>query len=68
MIDVSLPATVEYTVVETPPNYKGNSGSGVTKPATLDSGAIVQVPMFIEVGEKVSISTEDMKYLGRASK
>jgi elongation factor P len=68
VIDVSLPDTVEYTVVETPPNYKGNSGSGTTKPATLDSGAVVQVPMFIEVGEKISISTQDVKYVGRASK
>eukprot|EP01035_Chromulina_nebulosa_P019622 gene19622-25532_t len=68
VIDVQLPANVEYTVVECPPNYKGNSGQGVQKPATLDSGAVVQVPMFIEVGEKIIVSTEDVKYLGRASK
>ena len=69
VIGVQLPPSVEYTVVECPPNFKGNSASqGVTKPATLDSGAVVQVPMFIEVGEIVSISTDDCKYLGRASK
>lgn len=68
VIEVALPPSVIYTVVETPPNFKGNSGSGVTKPATIDSGAIVQVPMFIEVGEQINVSTEDVKYLGRAGK
>lgn len=63
---VVLPQTVEYVVVDTPPNFKGNSGSGTTKPATLDSGAIVQVPMFIEVGEKIIVSTDDVKYTGRS--
>ena len=66
IIDVQLPPTVEYVVVETTPNYKGNSGAGVTKPATLDSGAIVNVPMFIEIGEKIIVSTDDVKYAGRA--
>lgn len=49
VIDVSLPPSVEYTVVDTPPNFKGNTAQGGQKPATLDSGAVVQVPMFIEV-------------------
>ena len=68
VIDVQLPQNVEYTVTDCPPNFKGNSGSGVTKPATLDSGAVVQVPMFIEVGENIIVSTEDCKYVGRATK
>lgn len=68
IVDVSLPQTVEYTVIDTPPDYKGNSSSGVTKPATLDSGAVVQVPMFIEPGEKIIVSTDDVKYVGRAKK
>lgn len=67
MIDVSLPQQVIYTVVECPPNFKGNSAQGVQKPATLDSGAVVNVPMFIEVGEKIIVSTEDCKYMGRAA-
>jgi elongation factor P len=66
VIDISLPPSVEYTVVDTPPNFKGNSGQGVTKPATLDCGAVVQVPMFIEVGEKIVVSTDECKYLNRA--
>jgi elongation factor P len=66
VIDVSLPQNVEYVVVETPPNFKGNTAQGGQKPATLDSGAVVQVPMFIEIGEKIIVSTEDCKYVSRA--
>ncbi len=66
VIDVALPVTVEYVVVDTPPNFKGNSAQGATKPATLDGGAVVQVPMFIEIGEKITVSTDDCKYLGRS--
>jgi elongation factor P len=67
IIDVALPITVEYTVVDTPPNFKGNSAQGATKPATLDAGAVVNVPMFIEIGEKIMVSTEDCKYMGRSN-
>lgn len=66
VIDVTLPNTVEYTVVECPPNFRGDSGTNVQKPATIDSGATVNVPMFIEPGEKILVSTEDCKYISRA--
>ena len=66
VIDVSLPPSVEYTVVDCPPNFKGNTAQGAQKPATLDSGAVVNVPMFIEVGEKIMVSTADVKYLSRS--
>lgn len=62
---MTLPQQVEYVVVDTPPNFKGNSAQGVQKPALLDCGATVNVPMFIETGEKILVSTEDCKYLGR---
>lgn len=65
IIDVALPQQVTYTVVDCPPNFKGNSGGGVTKPATLDSGAVVQVPMFIEIGQNIIVSTADCKYMGK---
>mmetsp|Transcript_17407 Transcript_17407/g.17491 ORF Transcript_17407/g.17491 Transcript_17407/m.17491 type:complete len:224 (+) Transcript_17407:33-704(+) len=65
VIDVALPPSVTYKVVETPPNFKGNTAQGAMKPATLDSGATVNVPMFIEVGENISVSTADCKYLNR---
>ena len=68
VIDVSLPQQVVYKVVDCPPNFKGNSAQGVTKPATLDCGAVVQVPMFIEVGENIVVSTADSKYMGREGK
>jgi elongation factor P len=68
IIDVSLPQQVVYKVADCPPNFKGNSGGGVTKPATLDCGAVVQVPMFIEIGENIVVSTEDCKYMGREGK
>ena len=67
VIDVELPAQVEYTIVECPPNFAGNSAQGVTKPATTDSGLVVNVPMFIETGTSIIVSTEDGKYIGRAS-
>ena len=65
MIDVSLPAQVTYKIVDTAPNFKGNTATGGTKPATLETGAVVNVPMFIETGETISVSTEDGKYVGR---
>lgn len=68
VIEVTLPPSVDYIVVETPPNFAGNTAQGGTKPAKLDCGATVNVPMFIEVGESISVSTEDVKYLGRSSK
>ena len=68
VIDVTLPQQVEYEVVETPPNFKGNTAQGGTKPATLDSGAVINVPMFIETGEKIMVSTQGRpEYMSRAS-
>ena len=66
VIDVELPQQVTYTVVECPPNESGNSKQGVTKSATLDSGAVINVPMFIEQGTDIIITTADCKYVGRA--
>ena len=67
VIDVQLPQQVIYTVVDTPPNFKGNTAQGANKPATLDCGAVVLVPMFIEIGEKILVSTADKKYMNRAA-
>lgn len=66
VIDVVLPQQVTYTVSDTAPNFKGNTATGGQKPATLNSGAVVNVPMFIEVGEKIIVSTADCKYISRA--
>ncbi|WP_181350077.1 elongation factor P [Thalassobacillus sp. CUG 92003] len=65
-IGVDLPKNVELKVEETEPGIKGDTASGGTKPATLETGLIVQVPFFIEEGENLVISTTDGKYVSRA--
>jgi hypothetical protein len=51
--------------VETDPNFKGNTAQGGSKPAKLNSGATVTVPMFIEVGEKIKVDTREATYVSR---
>ncbi len=53
-------------VVETSPNVKGNTVSGGSKPATLETGAVVAVPLFIETGETIKVDTKSGVYLSRA--
>jgi len=65
-ISVELPPTVDLKVVETEPGLKGASVSNVTKPAKLETGLVVQVPPFINEGEKVRISTAEGTYQERA--
>lgn len=65
-ISVELPATVEMTVVETEPGLKGATVSNVTKPAKLETGLVVQVPPFINQGERIKVSTSEGTYLERA--
>lgn len=65
-ISVELPATVEMTVVETEPGLKGASVSNVTKPAKLETGLVVQVPPFVNEGERIKVSTSEGTYLERA--
>lgn len=65
-ISVDLPAAVELTVVETEPGIKGATVSNVGKPAKMESGLVVQVPAFINEGEKIRVSTADGSYLSRA--
>ena len=63
---VDLPASVELTVVETEPGLKGASVSNVGKPAKMETGLVVQVPAFINEGEKIRVSTTEGTYLERA--
>ncbi|MCC6364806.1 MAG: elongation factor P [Bryobacterales bacterium] len=65
-IGVELPPTVDLTVVETEPGLKGATVSNVTKPAKLESGLVVQVPPFINQGEKIRVSTAEGTYQERA--
>jgi elongation factor P len=63
---VQLPAAVELTVVETEPGVRGDTVSNVTKPATLETGAVVQVPLFVNVGERIRVDTRERRYIARA--
>jgi len=65
-IGVELPASVELKVVETEPNIKGATVSSSYKPATLETGLVVQVPPFIEIGDVIRVDTREGKYLDRA--
>ena len=67
VISVDLPITVELVITETDPGLKGNTASGGSKPATLETGAVVQVPLFVQQGEKVKVDTRTDTYLSRAS-
>ena len=63
---VEAPNFVDLVVTETEPGVKGNTATNVTKAATVETGAVIQVPIFIEAGEKIQIDTRTGEYLGRA--
>jgi elongation factor P len=63
---IQLPAAVELEVTETEPGIKGDTVSNVTKPATLATGAIVQVPLFVNVGDRIRVDTREGRYISRA--
>jgi elongation factor P len=64
---VELPASVELTITYTEPGVQGDRSTGGNKPATLETGATVQVPLFITQGEKIKVDTRDGRYLGRVN-
>ncbi len=63
---VELPAAVELTVSQTDPGVQGDRSTGGTKPATLQTGVQIRVPLFITTGEKIKVDTRTGDYLGRA--
>ncbi|MDI6829050.1 MAG: elongation factor P, partial [Armatimonadota bacterium] len=65
IIGVELPFTVELEVIETEPGVRGDTVSGGSKPAKLETGAVIQVPFFINVGDKVKVDTRTDAYLER---
>ncbi len=67
VIAIELPDTVELPIVETMPGVRGNSATGRTKPATLSTGFIVQVPEHLDQGETVRVDTRTGEYLGRVT-
>jgi elongation factor P len=67
VLSVELPASVELTITYTEPGVQGDRSTGGTKPAELETGATVQVPLFITQGEKIKVDTRDGRYLGRVN-
>lgn len=65
-MSVQLSASVELTVTDTEPAVKGDTVSNVTKPATLETGAVVQVPLFVNIGDKVKVDPREKRYISRA--
>ena len=64
---IEPPNFVELTITETEPGFAGNTATGATKPATLETGAVVMVPLFIDNGETIKIDTRTGEYMGRAN-
>ena len=64
-IGCDLPAHVELRIVTTDPGFKGDTATGTTKPATLETGAVVNVPLFVNSGDVIRIDTRDRRYIGR---
>lgn len=64
-IGCDLPAHVELRIVTTDPGFKGDTATGTSKPATLETGAVVNVPLFVNPGDTIRIDTRDRRYIGR---
>ena len=63
---IQLPASVELTVAQTEPAVRGDTVTNVTKPATLETGAVVQVPLFVDRGERIKVDPREGRYISRA--
>ena len=66
VVGVDLPVTVTLQVTDTEPGLKGDTASGATKPATMETGLVAQVPLFINPGDLVKIDTRNGNYIERA--
>jgi len=66
ILDIRIPAHVVLQVTDTEPGFKGNTATGATKPATLETGFIIQVPLFVSSDDKIKIDTRTGRYIERA--
>ncbi len=66
-INIELPSFIEAEVTQTDPGVKGDTASGATKPATIETGAVVQVPLFIKEGEQIRVDTRSGEYVERVN-
>ncbi len=67
-IAVEMPNSVDLRVAETPPGFRGDTASGSSKPATLETGTVVQVPFFVEVGDVIRVDTRSGEYVERVGR
>ena len=65
LMGVTPPMFIETTIVQTDPGFKGDTVQGSTKPATIDTGAVIQVPMYLNEGEVIKVDTRDGKFVSR---
>lgn len=65
VIGIELPISVELTIAETDPGFKGDTATGGTKPATLETGLVINVPLFLEAGTKIRVNTDSASYIER---
>jgi elongation factor P len=63
---LQLPSSIELAVSETEPGVKGDTVSNVTKPATLETGAVIQVPLFVSTGDRIKVDPREGRYISRA--
>ncbi len=68
MIGVELPNTMELAITQTDPGLRGDTATGGNKPATLETGAVVNVPLFVNEGDVIRVDTRSGKYLERVSR
>lgn len=66
-INIEVPVKMEFTIKECPPNIKGNTAQGGNKPATLENGSVVNVPLFLNPGDKILVNTQTGEYAERVS-
>ena len=66
-VSIEIPVKVELKVVDAPPSITGNSGGSITKPVTLETGLVVQAPMFIKEGDVIRVDTREGEYVERAN-
>ena len=66
VFSVEPPMFVELEVTDTEPGFKGDTATGTTKPATLETGAVIRVPLFIDIGTRIRIDTRTGEYIERA--
>jgi elongation factor P len=66
LVGVELPIAVELEVVDTEPGFKGDTATGGSKPATLETGITIQVPLFVSKGDTIKVDTRNASYLERA--